>query len=887
MKKLFTNKNFIQKTIIAIVIVLLFTFAVPVRSSADPGGVLIGPIVDLVAFVGDVFLAACNMFLVDGTMQQEGGAFYDLAMVPNSEISNHDEIQYSEDGAMARPRVIAQSYINGLWGEDTKVPLSMYSPQAIFSGSVPAFDVNFIEPREWEDDSGQIDQDMQDRSIASALHESIAQWYVALRNLAIIALLIILLYVGIRIIVSSTASDKAKYKEFLKDWLIALCILFTLHYIMTFTVTVVNSITEAIVGEEKNVNTIPVIVVEGDEIDGTDANMTTVDSIDDVTNTVSFSFNTDIMGYARFLVQHDDAGTKLLYLIIYMSMVILTLMFTFTYIKRTLTIAFLTVIAPLIALTYPIDKIGDGTANGFNSWLKEYVYNILIQPFHLIIYTVFAGIAVVDLSATNPIYAILVLWFILQSEKLLRTFFGFNKASSAGSLASFAGGAAAMTLTQKLLGRAAHGRKGGSGGSGGSGKIRTQSGNPAVESSNSPGLGDFADSRLIGTSSGEDGNSSSGSNIDLATAENNNIVNGTGPIRGDYRMASSGILLPDDMGRNSTSSSQTSPEIRTVSNTDTPENTGRQRTWTQNDTRGWGQWIAQSDGRTGRFVRRVGNGARSVRNMPTALGNRLNNSKIGETVQKIPKPIRNTLRGVGSVAGDVGKRALRAAPRVGLGVVGASVGVAAGITGDDMGDILKYGAAGAGIGATLGHDAITGLRSSVSGGASEIRDSYNIGAHGLNATELANQRRGYMRDENRMNRLDALMPTSDGHARTTHEKRELLAKSIDYTEATGITEEKKLAKAMKLENSIAEEIKDVKGMTDQEKAESAKKRAMIAAQYAEKVDEKKLIDDKYVEQQIQSWTRGMTNPSKGINENQARKEAENMMRYVKKLKKVD
>lgn len=66
MKKLFTNKNFIQKTIIAIVIMLLCTFAVPIHSQADVGGVLLGPIFDLFSSIGDAILAGLNAFLVDG-----------------------------------------------------------------------------------------------------------------------------------------------------------------------------------------------------------------------------------------------------------------------------------------------------------------------------------------------------------------------------------------------------------------------------------------------------------------------------------------------------------------------------------------------------------------------------------------------------------------------------------------------------------------------------------------------------------------------------------------------------------------------------------------------------------------------------------------------------
>lgn len=808
----------------------------------------------------------------------------------NTDRPELNDVAYNTGNAMAEPKAFGSDLLNGLGGDgDIRVPFTRYSPEKIFSGAVPAFDVNFIDPKEWTDESGNLDDAKQNKSIANILHDTIAKWYVALRNLAIVGMLIILLYVGIRIIVSSTASDKAKYKEFLKDWLVALCLLFTLHYIMTFTVTVVNSITEAIAGEDpgKGTNNIPVIVVDGD-----------ADAAKGATeDNAKFKFNTDIMGYARFLVQYDDLGTKVLYFIIFIAMVIYTVMFTITYLKRSLTMAFLTMIAPLIALTYPIDKIGDGSAQGFNSWLKEYVYNALIQPFHLIIYTVFAGSAVVDLSSENPIYAIIVLAFISQSEKMLRKFFGFDKASSAGSLGSFAGGAAAMSLTQKLIGSAAHRKKGGSGGSEASKKIRTQNAG-GIEDNNAPGLTDFADSRIAGSgSAGAIGDGGSGGGmggpviLGGGSPGASNVQGGAGGSRGiqlepGETMTSGGVVLPSGVSASTQTPASSQPLIRTTPS-DSNSNSARQRSWTQDDTRGWGQWIAQSNGRTGRFIRKAGSAAESIRNMPNALGNKISNSAV---VRSIPKPIRNTLRGAGAVAADIGKRTLKAAPRVAgraaLGALGASVGIAAGIAGDDLNDIVKFGAAGAGLGSTMGYDAVTGLGSSIAEGASGIRDTYNVGAHGLNAAQLADQRRELMKDKDRMERLNDLIPTDDGHERSAKEKKELLAKSIDYTEA-GITDEKKIAKAMKLESTVAKDLQNVESMSDQEKAEAAKKRAMIAAQFAERVDDKKLVDEKYVEQVTQSWARGMLNPENGINQAQARKEAENMMKYVKKLKKVN
>jgi hypothetical protein len=47
------------------------------------------------------------------------------------------------------------------------------------------------------------------------------------------------------------------------------------------------------------------------------------------------------------------------YLIIYIALITFTAVFTIRYIKRFIYIAFLTLMAPVVALTYPLDKIKD------------------------------------------------------------------------------------------------------------------------------------------------------------------------------------------------------------------------------------------------------------------------------------------------------------------------------------------------------------------------------------------------------------------------------------------------------------------------------------------------------------------------------------------------
>ena len=70
------------------------------------------------------------------------------------------------------------------------------------------------------------------KSTAAQLAPTVAGWYKNLRNIAVIGSLSILVYIGIRIVLSSTAKDQSKYKQMLSDWVIALCLIFIMHYIM-------------------------------------------------------------------------------------------------------------------------------------------------------------------------------------------------------------------------------------------------------------------------------------------------------------------------------------------------------------------------------------------------------------------------------------------------------------------------------------------------------------------------------------------------------------------------------------------------------------------------------------------------------------------------------
>ena len=124
-----------------------------------------------------------------------------------------------------------------------------------------------------------------------------------------------------------------------------------------------------------------------------------------------------------------------------------------------LKVGFLLVISPLITVTYAIDKMGDGKAQALGNWLKEYIYTILIQPFHCIIYFTFVSTAfklVVKQAEADYSYnalsagilAILCIKFINDAEKIVKKIFGIQDGESKTALAA---GAVWVLLWQRML----------------------------------------------------------------------------------------------------------------------------------------------------------------------------------------------------------------------------------------------------------------------------------------------------------------------------------------------------------------------------------------------------------------------------------------------------
>lgn len=399
------NKKIYKKIIIAIIFLILFNVCYPIKCNAND-------IVERMKVgIGELFFG-----IEDGLMNVLNGIFVD------------DDYLKTESGL----------YL---------------SPETIIKGKFALMNANIFE--EVKADGSYYDIYKSDNNSIvtgkNSLRETVAGWYYALRNLAIVALLSVLVYIGIRMTISTVSQDKAKYKTMLKDWFVALCLVFVMHYLMVGILNISSIITEA-------------IGTTGQSVTMTDDIRTKIE--EDINNSWE-----KVDGYTNELDKQEvhknmmDAYGNLL---IYAAVIVFTVIFVVKYIMRAITIVFLILIAPITAVTYPIDKIRDGKAQAFDFWFREFFFQVIIQPFHLLIYVVLIGSAT-DLASSNIIYSILCYAMMIPAEKIIKQMFGIN--DKLGSpLGAFASGAAASQLISKAT-QALNSKnnKGGNGNGSGSG----------------------------------------------------------------------------------------------------------------------------------------------------------------------------------------------------------------------------------------------------------------------------------------------------------------------------------------------------------------------------------------------------------------------------------
>ncbi len=493
-------------------------------------------------------------------------------------------------------------------------------------------------------------------NVAMQMQGTISKWYNTLRDLALVVMLTILVYIAIRIILSST-TEQAKYKTMLKDWLMAICMLFIMHYIMAFALYLTESLTDMLYGSYVSAlnGTQSSVNAEAQENNDQENESEVVEQAKEEQGSITAqTLATSIRLAISF---PEDTLQEMAYTILYTLFVIYTIMFTWQYFKRVVYMAFLTLIGPLVAITYPIDKVGDGQAQGFNMWLKEYIFNLLLQPLHLLLFTILA-VSAMDLFKTNVLYSLIILGFLSQSIKIIRKFFGFDKAPIGSSYTSgFAGGAVFSTLLSGLQ-RLPHPKGGG------------------------------------GNNSNSGGSNSNNSNINFADSGRR------GKDLKNLQGFNDGLTGSGSGGSGSGGSA-------------------RQRVRRLPRRRSIGRSIGRVRNNTRSFVAPVANGARRIANtrgVRTITGIARGGVNLGK--KYIPKGAKTATK--------------LALAGLGAGTLG-TIGVAAGLAGDEYSDVAKYGLTGIAGGYAVGkgvYGAAEGLLTGAKNGVGNVKDAFQEGYYG-------------------------------------------------------------------------------------------------------------------------------------------------------------
>lgn len=739
-----------------------------------------------------------------------------------------------------------------------KLPIFLLTPEAMFANEVPLLDVNFFsetrdglitdaDGNKYIETITQTGQKIKMKSTAIELRPVISKWYFALRNLAIVALLSILVYIGIRLLISSSADDKAKYKQRMMDWLVAMCLLFFMHYIMAFAVKLTEEITKAV-----NSMNEPYYITFGDSdsklkdykyeagsgdsegenifnvSDGLGKTLYDNNIITDYNGKYIFMWPTNLTGKARIELQleptedltEDDIEMRQFgYTVIYLALVMYTILFLFRYLKRVMMLAFLTIIAPLMAMTYPLDKLQDGSAQGFNTWLKEYIFNLLIQPVHLILYTVLIG-ASMDLVADNIVFALVALGFILQAEKILRKFFGFEKASTVAGGSALGGALAMQGISQmsKLIAKGGKGGKSGGGGNNGgrpgdNRRVRTADSGRDTNSliDETYGSGNGQDNARQVTSGQPENQTDNGTEQQTAQQAMLDVYDeGFGTDEWDpqerdamareaYADSNEGMnYSADEYAQILRDSGYNESEIADMVRESYGDNTGSEESSGGSNAIGAANQTTQSEGRGKRLLKSFGRGA--VRGLK---GTAYIAPKAARFLTKTA--VKGTLMGAGAIAG-----------------------VTVGLVSDDFSNVVKYGMAGIGAGA-LASSGVNSIPDGVESIAGDISNGLN-GIYEATHTKDENEARQNrildkqaLRDPERVRKYQEELKVSKKEAH-----RIMKEEAQKYREA-GVTDDKLIIKAMKASR-------------DDFGADRASNQRILLAQMAGKVgdDQKKL-----------------------------------------------
>ena len=280
-------------------------------------------------------------------------------------------------------------------------------------------------------------------SVSAYLQSSISAVYNAFRYLVTAVYIVVLVYLAIRMMLSSVGRQKAKYKELFKYWLIGLLLLFSFHWVMAGVIWLSNTIVEILYRTTISMMSSTTVWEEVSKVSHFSA---THYNQSPITDYIFYEITHFLGTVAEIGLVASVFGWALVFAVPILALVFAIMLIKsafniiITYFKRLFTILVLVLLFPIVVLSYVFDKIGDRKAQTLSIWIKEFVTNVMIQPIHALILT-FIGIMFAKASSSlllnnaffGPIFCLLALRLIPMGEELLKKLFQISSQMGPGS----------------------------------------------------------------------------------------------------------------------------------------------------------------------------------------------------------------------------------------------------------------------------------------------------------------------------------------------------------------------------------------------------------------------------------------------------------------------
>jgi len=235
------------------------------------------------------------------------------------------------------------------------------------------------------------------------MRQKISGWYMAIRGVSLAVMLVLLLIVGLKLMVFTVSSaDKALFKRILVDWLIGFILLFFIYYIM-YAVILLNE------------NTVNRMKSWGYELSGLSS---------------EGDNEYDLYEYAMSKAYEIKFTSGTIGMIMYIMLVVYSYKFVIIYAKRYINVIVLILIGPVVCVITAFKRVLSGKSGDvLKKWIKEFLYNVLIQSLHALFYASLVGTTLrmsdETESTIGALLTLIIFAFIFKLDGIVRKIFNF------------------------------------------------------------------------------------------------------------------------------------------------------------------------------------------------------------------------------------------------------------------------------------------------------------------------------------------------------------------------------------------------------------------------------------------------------------------------------